>query len=84
VKPPADAAVRCPCTLEELYVGGMKKIQYERDEFGLDGKSTKKKTELFEFELKPGYSTKTVLRFFGKGNNAYSYQTCNTYSVILI
>lgn len=76
-KAPTDLTVTCECTLEELYFGCMKKIEYERTALGIDGKSEKKITESIEVEIKPGQSSDHVIRFPGKGNEGYSYPTCN-------
>lgn len=75
-KAPIDLIIRCECTLEELYLGCMKRLTYEREVLGLDEKSTKKKSDNMEFEIKPGYSEGTVLRFPGRGNEACCYPTC--------
>lgn len=73
---PDDLTVACECTLEELYMGCIKKLTYERSVLGLDGKSAKKKVETMDVEVKPGHSQSTVIRHPGKGNEAYAYPTC--------
>lgn len=75
-KKPNDLMVTCECTLEELYIGCMKTINYERFVLGLDGKSPKKSNDSIEVEIKPGYSKSTVLRYSGRGNEHHCYPTC--------
>ena len=75
-KAPDDLTVTCECTLEELYMGCMKKVAYETEVLALDGKTTKKKPGNIEIEIKPGQSADRVIRFVGKGNEGYSYPTC--------
>jgi DnaJ-class molecular chaperone len=76
-KSPDDLTVMCECTLEELYMGCMKKLSYERTILGLDGKSTKKSQESIDVEIKPGHAQDNIIKYVGKGNEAYSYPTCN-------
>ena len=75
-KAPDDLTVMCECTLEELYMGCMKKLSYERLTLGLDGKSTKKSAEVIDVEIKPGLAHDNIIKFVGRGNEAYSYPTC--------
>ena len=75
---PDDLPVPCECTLEELYAGCMKGLSCERLVLGLDGKSTKKKVETFEVEVKPGHGQDSVLRFAGRGHEAQAYPTCKS------
>jgi len=78
-KPPSapdDLTIICECTLEELYMGSMKKLNYERNVLGLDGKTPKKQAQNIEVEIKPGQPTDSYIRFPGKGHEAYSYPTC--------
>jgi len=81
LRAPDDLTVTCECTLEEMYIGCMKKLSYERLALGIDGKSTKKMPETLEIEIKPGYSQETIIKLAGKGNEAYSYPTCNSNSL---
>ncbi len=78
-KAPDDLTVICECTLEELYMGCMKKVEYERNVLGLDGKTTKKSAESIEVEIKPGQASDSIIKFPGKGHEAYSYPTCSTF-----
>jgi len=76
-RPPEDLVVESECTLEELYMGCIKKVNLERLVLGLDGKSLKKQRDEIEVEIKPGYSNGDQLRFKEKGNEGYEYPNCN-------
>ena len=73
---PEDLTVSCECTFEELYMGCLKKLSYERLVLGLDGRSTKNVPETIEIEIKPGQSPENMIKLVGKGNEGYSYPTC--------
>jgi DnaJ-class molecular chaperone len=73
---PEDLVVGCECTLEELYMGCMKRLSYTRTVLNQDGKTPKKQDQTFDVEIKPGHGAGSVLRFVGRGNEGYSYPTC--------
>lgn len=73
---PNDLVVNCECTLEELYEGCMKKVNYERNVLGLDGKSNKPQKQEMEVEIKPGYQEGEIMRFPGKGHESCGYSNC--------
>lgn len=77
VKAPDNIYYYCECTLKELYIGCTKDITYERIIVGLDGKTTENKAESFVIEIKPGYSKDSLIQYPGRGNEAYSFPTCN-------
>ena len=58
-KPPADIRVDVPCTLEELYSGCRKNVQYS------DGEGNKRWKEL---EINPGCEDSFEFVFYGEGN----------------
>lgn len=76
---PEELIVPCECTLEELYMGCLKKVGYERLVLGLDGKSPKRQREEIEVEIKPGYADGDRLCFKEKGNEGYEYPNCNSH-----
>ena len=75
--PPVDLVISCECTLDELYMGCLKKLQFERLVLGLDGKSTRKQNDEIEVEIRPGYSDGEKLTFNGNGNEGFEYPNCN-------
>lgn len=56
------------CTLEELYLGAVKKLTYKRQVLNIDGRTTSNKNETIDVEIHKGYSKETVLTFKDQGN----------------
>lgn len=56
------------CTLNELYTGCSKEVTYTRTVLNGDGQTTRNISETKKIEIRPGYSSKTVLTFKGQGN----------------
>lgn len=56
------------CTLEELYIGTVKKIKYNRQVLNYDMRTTTKKEFELDIEIFPGYDEKTELTFTKMGN----------------
>ncbi len=73
---PKEAVINCPCTLQELYVGCTKHLEYEREVLGIDQRSTRRGAEARDVVIKPGYSQSSVLRFPKMGNEAAFYPAC--------
>ena len=65
---PQNIEVVLDCTLEELYNGCLKQVEYERSVVKHDAKTLLKKRCVEQVEVKPGFSNDSVLRFAGKGN----------------
>eukprot|EP00826_Nyctotherus_ovalis_P063847 TRINITY_DN9362_c0_g2_i1.p1 TRINITY_DN9362_c0_g2~~TRINITY_DN9362_c0_g2_i1.p1 ORF type:complete len:152 (-),score=37.48 TRINITY_DN9362_c0_g2_i1:12-467(-) len=70
---PEDLVVQCACTLEELYMGCVKKVGFERLALGLDGKSVRRVKEEVEVEVRPGYGEGDEVRFKEEGNEGFEY-----------
>ena len=60
--------VNLECTLEELYNGTIKKINYERNVLNYDMRTTQKINQELDVEIFPGYDQKTELPFSRMGN----------------
>lgn len=58
-----DLVVVVECTLNELYTGVAKKVNYQRKVLNLDGRTTHMKQESKVIEIKPGFGESTVLTF---------------------
>lgn len=63
-----DVVVTLHCTLEEFYVGSIKKFEYMVDEVQHDGNTVLKVKKNSSVQVDPGFSEQTVLTFKGKGN----------------
>jgi DnaJ-class molecular chaperone len=63
------------CTLNELYNGCSKEVTYTRVVLNGDGQTTRNIQETKKIEIRPGYSTKTVLSFAKQGNEAVGLPT---------
>lgn len=64
------------CTYEELYMGGVKKLIYERRVLNSDGRTTILKQEEKEIEIFKGYHKETVLNYPRLGNEAPGHKNC--------
>ena len=51
------------CTLNELYLGASKIVNYTRKVIGGDGISVMDKNESKVFEVKPGFNSNTVINY---------------------
>ena len=60
--------VNLECTLEELYNGCVKKINYKKRVIGFDFRTTEEKEVSLDVEVSRGYDKNTVLTFKGLGN----------------
>ena len=60
--------VNLECTLEELYNGCVKKINYKKRVIGFDFRTTEEKEVSLDVEVFRGYDKNTVLTFKGLGN----------------
>ena len=60
--------VNLECTLEELYNGCVKKINYTKRVIGFDFRTTEEKEVSFDVEVFRGYDKNTVLTFKGLGH----------------
>lgn len=56
------------CTLNELYAGVAKRVNYQRKVLNLDGRTTFMKNETKLIEIKPGFGESTVLTFEKEGH----------------
>jgi hypothetical protein len=65
---PKDIEVVLPCTIYEFYNGSLKTFSYKRIELMPDNRTPQEIDEELTVEVKPGYSTDTVLRYATKGN----------------
>ena len=62
------------CSIEEFYNGSLKTLTYHKDILRGDGRSIENVEETMIIEVKPGYSTETVLVFKDRGNEKYACQ----------
>jgi hypothetical protein len=61
-----------PCTIYEFYNGSLKTFSYKRVELMPDNRTPQEIDKDLTVEVKPGFSTETVLRYDTKGNQAYA------------
>ena len=66
--PPSDIELQVECTLEELYNGCFKQVEYQRDVVKFDAKTLNKQRCVQQIEIKPGFSADTVVTYKGQGN----------------
>jgi DnaJ homolog subfamily B member 13 len=74
---PADIEVTLECTLPELYNGCIKQASYSRNLLLHDGKTTRAQREEISVEVKPGYSSETVLTYKSKGHETEGHKPSN-------
>jgi len=55
--------VTVDCTLNELYNGCSKTVQYRRIDLNKDGRTTREVNEKKTIEIKPGFNNTTEIRF---------------------
>lgn len=67
---PEDIVVTLECSLEELYNGSIKSLEYVRDVVKHDAKTTQKETTTQQVEVKAGSSEESQLVFRKMGNQA--------------
>jgi len=60
---PKELTVTVDCTLNELYNGCSKEIEYSRIELNKDGRTTRNIKEKKTIEIKPGYNNTTTICF---------------------
>jgi hypothetical protein len=56
------------CTLNELYTGVAKRVNYQKKVLNLDGRTTHIKQETKLIEIKAGFGESTVLTFEEEGH----------------
>ena len=66
--PLPDIKIPLPCTLEELYNGCIKTINYAKNTLNYDTRTTSFKETSVKVEILPGYSKDTELKYPLKGN----------------
>ena len=66
--PLPDIKISLPCTLEELYNGCIKTINYTKNTLNYDTRTTSSKETSIKVEILPGYSKDTELKYPLKGN----------------
>ena len=65
---PKNIEIILDCTLYEFYNGCMKKVSYDHEMLQHDGRTTKACSEEMRIEVRPGFSTETVLTYPAKGH----------------
>ena len=70
VQPLKPIEVEFKCTLEELYNGTIRDLEYEAEVLSLNKRTSDKVVKKVQIEVFPGYDEKTVLTFKGQGNEA--------------
>ncbi len=60
--------MKLPTTLEELYLGAVKKLIYNKQIINTDGRTTSFADETIEVEIHRGYNQEKTLTFKGLGN----------------
>ena len=74
---PSDVVITVDCTLEELYNGSIKEIEYRRDVLQHDAKTCVSESQVQQIEIKPGFSESTELVFKKMGNQAPGHINAN-------
>lgn len=62
------------CSLEELFLGTVKRLEYEKITINLDGRTTSVQSAFVDVEIFKGYGQGTEVRYSGQGNEAPGYQ----------
>lgn len=81
--PLPDVIVDFECSLEELYNGCVKTLNYKRRVLNQDGRTTSEKDEKRDIEIFKGYDKSVVLSFPGYGNEAPAQKPCKYFLIIL-
>lgn len=64
----APIRIDLECTLEELFLGTIKTLKYNRDKLNYDMRTTSLQKEKIEVEIYPGYKQNTIIIFPKMGN----------------
>lgn len=76
-KPLPDIEMELECTLEEMYNGTIKEIEYEANRFNTDKRTTSFVKLKVNVEIFPGYHKETVLTYPQMGNEAPGMKSSN-------
>jgi len=74
---PEDIVITLEASLEELYNGSIKYVEYEREVIQHDAKTTRLTADKQIVEVKSGFSTETSLTFKGKGHQEVGHEASN-------
>ena len=74
VRPIDEITVELPCTLEELYLGTVKRLHYNKSTINFDGRTTTVKPAFIDVEIFKGYKEGQTVRYTGQGNEAPGYE----------
>ena len=74
---PKDIEIVIDVTLEELYNGSFKQVEYERSLVYHDAKTLKSERKVHQIEVKPGFTEDTVLSYKGLGNEQAGHPAAN-------
>ena len=69
-----DITVDLPCSLEEMFMGTVKRLAYDKITINLDGRTTSTQKAFVDVEIFKGYNNGYNVRFSGQGNEAPGYQ----------
>ena len=75
-----DIEVTLDCSLEELYQGSLRSVEFERSEVECNPRVSRLLKRTKQIQINPGYSDKTVLVFKGEGHQSYE---CRTSSLVI-
>jgi DnaJ-class molecular chaperone len=67
---PEPLDVNCECTLEELYMGAKKTVEFMRKTLGIDQRLTNPINCKKVIDIRPGFGKSTILRFKNEGNES--------------
>jgi len=70
-----DISVVVDITLEEIYNGSRKKVEYEKKFLGLDGRTEELKKSSVDIFVKSGMSETKKMTFDGKGHESAKHPT---------
>ena len=74
---PEDVVVTLECSLEELYNGSIKQVEYSRNVVQHDAKSIKAESNCQQVEIKPGFSSSSELVFKKLGHQSPGHVAAN-------
>jgi DnaJ-class molecular chaperone len=75
--PPLDLNVDLLCSLEEVYIGGLKRINYKKIVTNHDSRTTCEKEYFKDVEISKGINNGEKIVFVGEGNQKPGYDNCN-------
>lgn len=77
--PPEDIEVCIDCTIDELYNGCIKQVEYERNVVKFDAKTLIVQRRVQQVEVKPGFSEESVVTYKTMGHEQAGHAPADLY-----